>query len=54
MSELNESIAYTDHIFKSQAPPFSNLICFQLSTALTIALLICLACSRVKIQLNIS
>lgn len=54
MSELNENTAYTDHIFKSQAPPFSNLIFFQLRTALTIALLICLACSKVKIELNIS
>lgn len=43
-----KTIAYTDH--NSKAPPLSNLVFFQLRTAFTIALLNCLACSKVKLS----
>lgn len=45
-----------DHL-QSRAPPLcfpGFCFCFQLCTALTTALLICLACSKVKIELSIS
>lgn len=47
LNEKKKNTAYTDHTKAKQVHFVSTFVLFQLRTAFTIALLICLACSKV-------